>query len=126
MALNAPSELQPRQIRAAEMLAMGRRVDDTADEIGVNRKTLWRWKELSEFQAAVDGFQQEAHQRAVGIAVRHIANAMTQILAIAQSEETPAAVRLMACKAVIDYSSSHIQTKQLEARLTALEELLND
>lgn len=116
-----PKTLNSKQLEAARTLALGGRELDAANEAGVSLSTIKRWKRLPGFQDVVEEAQQEIHQRAMGQATRHVVNAMRQIVAIAQSDKTPAAVRLAACRAILDYVSHHLVTQRLEARLTALE-----
>ena len=119
-----PKPLNFKQLKAAEILATGGREVDAADEVGVHHSSIKRWRRIAAFQEAIAEFQREIHSAAMAQAARHILGAMKQIVALAQSSNTPPAVRLAACRTIIDYVNQHVVTKQLEARLTQLEEML--
>jgi len=54
------SRLTPAQQRAVLLLAAGRRVCEVAEAVGVDRTTLWRWREIPAFQAAEGRARAEA------------------------------------------------------------------
>ena len=44
-------ELDPKQMKALEMLAEGAQsLTKVAEAVGVDRKTLWRWRQIPEFR----------------------------------------------------------------------------
>jgi hypothetical protein len=47
------SMLSSRQLAAARLLACGRSPADVADEIGITRQALWKWRRRREFDAEV-------------------------------------------------------------------------
>ncbi len=50
----SPFEWTPQRSQAAVLLAQGFTINETAKEIGVNEKTIDRWKEDIEFSVEVD------------------------------------------------------------------------
>ncbi|MBU3111989.1 phBC6A51 family helix-turn-helix protein [Clostridium lacusfryxellense] len=51
--------LDERQVKCAEMLAIGIGKAEIATIVGISRTTLWSWEKLKEFQAKLDEFEQE-------------------------------------------------------------------
>ncbi len=47
---NEPQQLDPRRLRAVDLLAVGKRAAEVADELAVNRTTVWRWRDEPAFQ----------------------------------------------------------------------------
>ena len=48
---SAASELSPRQLAAARLIACGRKPADVAAELGLSRTGLWKWRRLPAFVA---------------------------------------------------------------------------
>jgi transposase-like protein len=49
--IESPAGLSPKQIEAVRLLLAGRSVEEVADQLGVHRGTIWKWKSLETFQA---------------------------------------------------------------------------
>jgi hypothetical protein len=47
------SELSPRQLAAARMIARGRTPADVAQELGMTRQGLWKWRRMPHFAREV-------------------------------------------------------------------------
>lgn len=50
------NELDDRQLKAIELLATGETVSNTANLVGVNRKTIAEWKKQDKFKAELDKY----------------------------------------------------------------------
>lgn len=51
--------LDERQVKCAEMVAIGTSKTEIAKVIGISRTTLWSWEKLEEFTTKLDEFEQE-------------------------------------------------------------------
>jgi len=67
MPIKTSQNLTPRQLQAADLLARGVSITDTAQEVGVRRETVGIWKRQPEFQAAIQeqltGLRESARAR---------------------------------------------------------------
>ena len=48
------NELDERQLKAIELLAIGETISNTANIVGVNRKTITEWKKQDKFKVELD------------------------------------------------------------------------
>ena len=46
-------EFSEKQIQAIELLASGKKFSDIAETLQIDRRSLWRWRQLPEFQQAL-------------------------------------------------------------------------
>jgi len=64
MARQSPTDLTPRQARAAAMVASGQSVTETSEAVRVHRATLWEWTKLPAFQQHMNDLRQAAWRSA--------------------------------------------------------------
>jgi hypothetical protein len=103
-------------------LAAGRTVETAAREAGVSVATAHRRLADGGFRAQVDAARRETVTRALGIVAEGAtaAGATLRLLLGAESES----VRLGAARALLEHAVRGLETLDIEARLTALEERL--
>ena len=69
-----------RQLNAARMIAMGISLNDIAEELQVNRSTIYRWRSLPHFSSEVSRLADAAQQKSHECIVRDIAEIKDVIL----------------------------------------------
>lgn len=55
----SPSKLSVRQLNAAQLLALGRKVNDVAATLNINRHQIWEWQKNYFFVAAIHSARAE-------------------------------------------------------------------
>ncbi|MEO5335146.1 MAG: phBC6A51 family helix-turn-helix protein [Magnetococcus sp. YQC-5] len=90
-----------KQIQAAELLASGTGVKEAAMKVGVNRSTIWAWKQNEEFSAFVGQLRQEiletGRERLRALAL----TAVSELEKLMTAEETKPHVRLQAIAMIL-------------------------
>jgi hypothetical protein len=119
------SQYDRKKDAAIAALIAHRNVEEAARAIGITKQTLIRWKKLPEFQAAF----QEACRNAVSQAHARLQQASpaaaSMLCKIMTDQSVPAATRVRAADSVLDRAKQAIETEDIQARLTALEQNRN-
>src|SRR5689334_12867622 len=61
---NLENDLNEKQRLAVELMAAGQKVGALAQAVGIDRKTLYRWRQEESFQEAIDARRKELWRRA--------------------------------------------------------------
>ena len=94
--------LKENQLQAVTMTASGQRGCDIAESLAVSRETVSRWRQLPEFQAAVNTMLRDA-QNATRDRLRGLAGkALDTVEEVLQDKAVPASERLKAAFKVLD------------------------
>jgi hypothetical protein len=111
-----------KQEEAIAALLTQRNVEDAAKSVGIAPKTLVRWMQIPDFQAAY----REARRAAFGQSIARLQQASTAavstLLKIMVDPSAPASVRVRAADSVLDHSKQAIEIEDVEVRVAALEE----
>jgi len=103
--------LDERQIRAARMEAEGVVMREIAEEVGVTRKTVYRWREIPAYSALVSGLLADT-QRAARATLRAGAKAAAaRVLALVESEDER--IALSAAQTLLD-RTGHPKSERVE------------
>jgi len=117
--------LTAKQSKAVEKLLEGYSITAAARESGIARKTLQRWLDLNEFQAALRaGSDGAIHLAAVRLAAMVDAS-LTAIEEIIASPTTAgAAIRLRAADALLGHALKLRENVELSERVAELEKAI--
>lgn len=111
----------PKQRKALALLASGLSVTATAEQVGVDRRTLFRWLKDPDFRAELDAIVSENYNQLVAVVLNSSSEAFEILLDLARDEKNPAYSRVSAATNVLEFASKSFATNVLERRLTALE-----
>lgn len=92
--------LDERQIKAARMEAQGVVMREIAEAVGVNRKTLYRWRDNPAYPALVAALLDDAHRSARARLRMGVTDAATRIHALISSEDER--IALSAAQTLLD------------------------
>ena len=106
---------------AIAALLLQRNTEEAARAVGVAPKTLLRWLQVPEFQAAFRAAKWSAYSQSVGRLHQMSTAAVSTLGKVMVDPSTPAAVKVRAADSILNHVIKAIETENLEARLTELE-----
>lgn len=113
--------LTPRQEKAADAIATGEPIGEVARKTKIPVRTIYDWRKLPEFQAAVRERRAALFDAIVGRLVDHALDGAAVLHKIAIDDESSPGVRVSASRALIDAGLKAFEQGELAVRLEALE-----
>jgi hypothetical protein len=110
-----------KQEEAIAALLSHRSIDDAAQAIRIAPRTLLRWLQLAEFNAAYRKARRAAVSQSVARLQQATSAAVSTLLKVMVDPSTPASTRVRAADSVLDHSAKTIEIEDIEARVTELE-----
>lgn len=118
--------LKPQQTQALNLLLQGRTQSAVAAELGISRTTLNSWLKLAEFQTQLTEGQMELWHAALNRAIASTEDAIQTLATICRDPAAKPSDRIAAASRLLDLAMKGVVQINLERRLTALEDRLND
>jgi hypothetical protein len=115
------SMLGHKQEQAIAALLTQRNIEEAAKAAGISMRTMMRWLNVQEFQAAYREARRKAYSQAVAKLQQGATAAATTLLKVMLDQNTPASVKVRAAECVMNHSSKAIEIEDVEARVTELE-----
>jgi len=109
---------------AIAALLSHRTIEDAAQAINIAPRTLLRWMQIAEFKAAYLKARREAVDQATARLQQSTGAAAATMLKLMVDPAAPAAVRLRAAECVFDHAIRAIEIEDIEARVSELEQAL--
>ena len=106
---------------AVAALLTHRNVEEAAQAVGVAPKTLIRWQQVPEFQAALRKARRDAYGNSIGRLQQGSAAAVSTLLKVMVDPSTPASTKVRAAESVLNHSEKAIELEDIETRLAELE-----
>lgn len=103
--------LDERQIRAARMEAEGVVMREIAEEVGVTRKTVYRWREIPEYSALVSALLADTQRAARATLKAGAKAAAARVLELVSSEDER--IALSAAQTLLD-RTGHPKAERVE------------
>ena len=97
-------------------------VDQAARISGLGARTLWRWLQMPEFQAAYRQARREAFSQSIARLQQASSAAVSTLLKVMVDPTTPASSRVRAADCVLGHAAKAIEIEDLEVRVTQLEQ----
>ncbi len=107
---------------AIAALLVHRNTDEAARAVGIAPKTLLRWQQIPEFQAAFRAAKWAAYSQTIGRLHQMSSAAVSTLGKVMVDPATPPAVKVRAADSILNHTTKSIETGEgLEARLSELE-----
>ena len=122
---SAGGKLTPKQERAIRALLEHKSVGEAAASIGVGERTLYRWLADPTFRQALSAAEGDL----LDVATRRLLSLQDAAIStfagmLSDDNEASATVKLRAAQAVLDYLLKLRELRDIEQRLTALEQAM--
>ena len=103
-----------------------RSVEEAARSVGLAPKTLLRWLQGTEFQAAYREARRTAFGQSMARMQQASSAAVSTLLKVMIDSNSPAACRVRAADSVLHHAAKAIEIEDVEARLSALEKVAEE
>ena len=110
-----------KQEEAVLALLTQRNTEEAARSIGVAPKTLFRWQQIPEFQAALRKARRDAVAQSTARLQQATSAAATTLLKVMVDPGTPASTKVRAAECVLSHAQKATELEDVEARLAELE-----
>ena len=107
---------------AIAALLSQRNIEEAARVGGIGTRTLLRWLQVPEFQAAYRLARREAFGQATARLQQASGAAVSTLLKIMVDPNAPPSTRVRAADSVLDHGAKAIEIEDIEARVAALEQ----
>ena len=113
--------LNVKHYKAISALLSEGTIRKAAEVSGVPERTLYKWLKQAAFAAAYREARREATQAAISLGQQYSSAVMRELLRLASGARSEA-VRLGACRAVLEFAVKAVELEDLSVRLDALEQ----
>jgi hypothetical protein len=111
---------------AVAALLTHRNTEEAARAIGIGYKTLLRWQQIPEFQAALRKAQQDALAQTTARLLQGAPTAASMLLKVMVDPATPASTKVRAAENVLNHAERVVELQDIQARLEQLERSADD
>jgi transposase-like protein len=119
-----PDGLNERQRIAANFLARGTSIRETARKIGVSEKAVYNWRQRPAVQQAISRIQQDLLSETGGMNISTIPDAIKVLDSIINDEDARAADRISAARTLMSGAQAYQERRILERQIADLERQL--
>ncbi len=106
---------------AIAALLSQRNLEEAARAVGIGIRTLLRWMQVPEFNAAYRKARRDAFSQSVARLQQASGAAASTLLKIMVDQNTPASTRVRAAECVMNHAMKAIELEDIEARVSELE-----
>jgi len=108
---------------AIAALLVNRNTEEAARAVGIAPKTLLRWQQIPEFQAAFRAAKFAAYSQTIG-RLHQMSNAAVSTLGkVMVDPSTPAATKVRAADSILNHTAKAVEAENFEARLSEVERI---
>ena len=118
----AKPDLTKRQQRAIPVILASPTYTEAAQKARVGRNTLHNWLKDPAFQDELERQRDQITDQAYGLLTQNLTRAVETLTTLLETSDNR--LKRLAAKDILDFSIKHIEMKELEERLAAIEERL--
>lgn len=111
-----------KQEAAVLALLSSKNVEEAAHAAGVTPRTLYRWMNEPDFDAAYRTARRQAYGQSISRLQQGSTAAATTLLRVMVDATTPASTRVRAAEVVLSHAAKAIEIEDIDARLRELEQ----
>lgn len=116
-------ELDPSMTQALSLMLDGPiRYDRIAEQCGVSTQTLWRWRQLPAFKAALTTVKRGILGDTAMKLVLAVPDSIDALIAVQGDRDAPHAARVAASKAIITFAHNHVETAEIASDIAEIKE----
>ena len=119
-------DFSPLQRKVFNNLLSCSSIQETAKKSKCNRSTVYRYLDNTKFSRELQRVRFKLLETAIGTLQYNAERSSVILFGIADNTETPASVRLSACRTILEFGFKGAELLNLEQRITDLEEIEND
>ena len=118
------AELTARQLKAIPHIVSSPTYTEGCEKAKINKTTLYKWLKEPEFKAELDRQRDEIAAEAFGVLSQGLTKAVETLVALLDHKDDR--LRRLAAKDIIDFIIRHKENEDLDERLTAIEQRLDN
>ena len=108
---------------AIAALLVHRNTEEAARAVGIAPKTLLRWQQIPEFQAAFRAAKFAAYSQTIGRLHQTSDAAVSTLGKVMVDANTPASTKVRAADSILNHTIKAIENEEIEARVSELERM---
>jgi len=118
------SELTARQTKAIPFIVISPTYTEGIEKAKVSRKTFYGWLKQPEFKSELNRQRDEVAAEAFGLLSQGLTKAVETLVGLLDHKDDR--LKRLTAKDVIDFIIRHKENEDLDKRLTAIEQRLNE
>ncbi len=117
--------LSPKQMAAIGHLVQGMPMGEIAGKVGINEKTLWRWRQDAAFQAGLRQAENALFDESISVLKRTMKAAIFCLVRNMSEKVTPY-VQVQAASKLLDAGVEVHKISELESKIALFEQLVKE
>jgi len=117
--------LTAEQLLAVQALLRGESIPKVAESAQVAERTINRWLKLDHFREALQEGKRQSYSRSITLLVDAASVAVSTLVEVSRNPQETATSRVMAARAILEYTVKGWSHSELMERIAKLEEVAN-
>ena len=118
------SKLTERQLKAIPFIVGSPTYTEGCEKANINKTTLYKWLKQPEFKAELDRQRDEVASEAFGVMSQSLTKAVETLVGLLDNKDDR--LKRLTAKEIIEHFLKHKEVEDLEKRIAAIEDRLNE